>query len=138
MVNPRTVSLRIYNCPSDRSTGAFMVESCLGKTIKTSGLVSEASTNSYAACYGALGILFSQPDDGNGVFYRNSQTTMRDITDGTSSTLAIGERCALFTQTPWAGVMTAGAAVTTPGAPVYSSSRLPSPALVLARIGYKA
>ncbi|MGL4552044.1 MAG: DUF1559 domain-containing protein, partial [Gemmataceae bacterium] len=109
----------------------------IGKTIKRTGLITEASTNSYAACYGALGLMATQPELGSGVFFRASNMKLTDIRDGTSSTLAIGERGAFFTQTPWAGVITGGAAVTTPGAPVNTSYVEWTPSMVLGRVGNK-
>jgi prepilin-type processing-associated H-X9-DG protein len=75
---------------------------------------------------------------GNGVLFRNSKVRIADITDGTSNTFMIGERASLFTQTPWAGVMTGGTARTTPGAPVFVSVVEPAPTMVLARIGRKS
>jgi hypothetical protein len=96
-----------------------------------------AATNSYAGSFGALGLLNQQPDNGNGVFYRNSKTRIDDIPDGASNTLAIGERGAILTQTPWAGAMGFGAARTTPGAPVWRSLTERAPVQTLARVGNK-
>jgi prepilin-type N-terminal cleavage/methylation domain-containing protein len=127
----RTAPLRLYTCPSDSSTGVFRVQTNLNQDL------TGAATNSYAACYGALGLLGTRPDLGNGVFFRNSTTRVLDIIDGTSTTLAVGERCAALTQTPWAGVMTPGTARTTPGAPVYTSKFELAPAMTLARVGNK-
>src|SRR5262249_8952417 len=127
----RTTTLSVYTCPADPRTGVFMVISEIGDDL------APAATNSYAACYGAGGIVNSQPDSGNGIFYRNSRTRIQEISDGTSTTIAIGERAALFTQTPWAGAMTGGTARTTPGAPVWQSFAMQSPTQVLARVGTK-
>jgi prepilin-type N-terminal cleavage/methylation domain-containing protein/prepilin-type processing-associated H-X9-DG protein len=129
MLEQRTSALPLYMCPSDPATGVFRVLS------ESNQDLAGAFTNSYAACFGWGGILNMEPDYSNGVFYRNSRTRIADITDGTSSTLAIGERCAMFSQTPWAGVMTGGTARTTPGAPVYTSIAESAPTMTLARIG---
>ena len=96
--------------------------------------LANAATNSYAACFGTFGQLSDFPDLSNGLFFRNSQLRTKDVTDGTSQTLAVGERAALFTQTPWAGVMTGGTARTTPGAPSYFSIIELAPTMTLARV----
>ncbi len=127
----RTLPLRIYTCPTDVNVGVFTVQSEANKPL------ADAATNSYAACFGALGALNDQPDAGNGMFFRNSHLRVKDLTDGTSTTLAVGERAALLTQTPWAGVMTGGTARTSPGAPVYTSIAESAPVMALARVGNK-
>lgn len=126
---PRTMPLAIYTCPSDLSTGRFMVLN------ESNAAMVPAATNSYAGCFGTGYLLGTNPDQGDGVFYRNSAIHYKDIMDGSSNTLAIGERGAILGQGPWAGVVTGGTIRTTPGAPVYSSIVEPAPAMVLARVG---
>lgn len=108
----RTTILKLYVCPSDRSTGLFTILD------KNNVALAQAATNSYAACHGIGVDLDEELDDFNGMFSRNSRIRFADVTDGTSSTIAIGERGAFFTQTPWAGAVSFGTTRITPGAPV--------------------
>jgi prepilin-type N-terminal cleavage/methylation domain-containing protein/prepilin-type processing-associated H-X9-DG protein len=125
----RTAILPILVCPSDRSTGIFTVVD------GNNAVIGQAATNSYAGCYGAGGEISGAPDKGNGLFFRNSRVRIADISDGTSNTLAVGERCSLFTQTPWAGALTGGITRITPEAPVESNSVEEAPTQTLAHTG---
>ena len=130
-VEVRDVPINALTCPSDESTGRFRIDSLFNV------LVVYASTNSYAANYGAEGILAAQPDRGNGTMFRNSAIKVDGIRDGSSNTFMIGERGAMFTKTPWIGAVSYGTVRTTPGAPVVSSQIVDTPAMVMARIGRK-
>jgi prepilin-type processing-associated H-X9-DG protein len=67
---------------------------------------------------------------GDGVFYRNSRTRIRDITDGTSNTTMIGDRAWSQTNGIWAGAPSG--AVTRPGAQnLWPDAAGSGPALVL-------
>mgnify|MGYP003344918406 FL=1 len=46
------------------------------------------------------------PGAGNGMFFRSSRLGMRDILDGTSKTLLVGERHGRLGGSTWAGVVT--------------------------------
>lgn len=124
----RTAQLKVFQCPSDRMVGEYDVQDQPGQVF------TRAATNSYAACYGAGGVIGEQPDSGNGVFYRNSKVRIADIHDGTSHTFLAGERAAYFTRTPWAGAINRGTARVTPGAPVFSTIIEEGATLVVAHI----
>jgi len=124
----RTAILNVYTCPSDNHTGVFTVLNAL-----TSLPLAEAATNSYAGCYGNYGPITQSA--GTGLFYENSRIAIADIHDGTSNTIAVGERAALFAQTPWSGAMSGGSVRTTEGAPAYQSIMEPATVMCLARAG---
>ena len=135
----RNTLLRIYTCPTDRQTGRYTVRTIAG------GPLVDVHTNSYAACFGG-GVtsrftvsltIITAPDHGNGMFVRNGKLRFADVTDGLTNTLAIGERCALFAQAPWVGVLDQGTIRTTPGAPVSQSVVHPPPVMVMARVAHK-
>jgi prepilin-type processing-associated H-X9-DG protein len=125
----RTTVLKVFVCPSDLHTGVFTVRDAGGAPL------AEAATNSYAACYGAGGEIAEEPDAGNGLFFRNSRLRFADVRDGTSYTLAVGERAALFTQTAWAGCVTNGTTRVTLGAPTTSTAVEDPPTQPLAHTG---
>ena len=45
------------------------------------------------------------PDSNNGVFYRNSRNGQRDITDGSRTTLMVGERSRNVADATWVGAV---------------------------------
>jgi prepilin-type N-terminal cleavage/methylation domain-containing protein len=124
----RTTVLPVFVCPADRNTGVFTL-----KKERSDKDYVDAATNSYAANYGAgLLEIGERPAWGNGMFFRNSRIRIADVTDGTSNTLALGERAALVMQTPWAGAINGGAARTTPGAPIIGNYWEEAPVQVMA------
>lgn len=127
-----TQSLSLATCPSDSGFGVFTVLRMDGSPL------TDASTTSYAAVFGKYGLININPDTGDGTFQRNSRVRSQDIRDGLSQTITVGERAALFTKAPWAGVMTTGTVRTTPGAPVFTSTIEESPCMTLARIGSRS
>ena len=99
-LDARETELPVFICPTDNfSPGNFVVRN------ESSNPVERYAAASYCANWGpASGVadtpgdtsddinLDATPDQSRGVFFRNSRTTFGRITDGTSNTLAIGER----------------------------------------------
>ena len=89
-LTPRETHLTVFLCPSDPySQSGFVVRDA------SSAPPERYAAGSYAANWGpstATVNLDDTPLSSNGVFYRNSRTKFRDITDGLTNTLALGER----------------------------------------------
>lgn len=87
---PRERHLSVFLCPSDPySSNAFVVRDDSTTPVEQYGAAS------YAANWGpstATVNLDDTPLSSQGVFYRNSATRFRDLTDGLSNTLFLGER----------------------------------------------
>jgi prepilin-type N-terminal cleavage/methylation domain-containing protein/prepilin-type processing-associated H-X9-DG protein len=94
----RSTSIHVLICPSDTDSGLYTVERSSEQPIGV------FRTNSYAACFGAGLDVANCPDRGNGLFMRNRVIRQSQIIDGTSTTIAIGERGACLVRTPWSGV----------------------------------
>jgi len=98
----RRTALGVYNCPSDRDFGLFTVD-------RDSRLPLEVfHTTSYAACFGAGLEIDEFPDRGDGLFRRNLVVRHAEVRDGTSATIAVGERGACLVKTPWVGAPDGG------------------------------
>lgn len=101
-LTPREQHPAVFLCPSDPySHGAFVVRD------DTVAPFERYAAASYAGNWGpsnAIENLDDTPTRSRGIFYRNSKTRVRDITDGLSNTLALGER----TNGPIGGGTTAG------------------------------
>lgn len=86
----RETQLPVFLCPSDPwSENVFVIRD------DSTNPVEQYAAASYAANWGpatATVNLDDTPLRSQGVFYRNSRTRVRDITDGLSNTLAVGER----------------------------------------------
>jgi prepilin-type N-terminal cleavage/methylation domain-containing protein/prepilin-type processing-associated H-X9-DG protein len=98
----RLTPVAVYGCPSDGALPrTFAVPDATGQ------VVTEAAPASYAATFGSCE-LDEVPGPKEGVFYRNSRIRLADITDGTGTTLLIGDRAWGYAMAPWAGCVSRG------------------------------
>jgi prepilin-type N-terminal cleavage/methylation domain-containing protein len=122
-----TTSVGIFVCPTDRSTGRFTMTDVNNQPI------ADAQTNSYAGNFGRDINIADFPDGGNGILMRNQSYGARDITDGLSQTVIVGERGSLLTRVPWAGAINGGICRVTPNSPSLSTRTKTAPVEPLAR-----
>jgi prepilin-type N-terminal cleavage/methylation domain-containing protein/prepilin-type processing-associated H-X9-DG protein len=112
-------------CPSDVAPpSAFVVTSVAGAP------VARLAPSSYAASCGPDASDVADAT-GLGVFYRNSQTRLTDVTDGTSQTVLVGDRAWAQAQGAWAGAP-AGALMRAGAMNPWPNATAPAPCLALA------
>ena len=101
-LEPREKKIAVFLCPTDSYSGSkFVIRD------DTTTPIEQYAGASYAANWGpsdALVNLDDTPVQSAGVFYRNSSTRVKNISDGLSNTLALGER----TNGPIPGTITTG------------------------------
>ena len=86
-----------YLCPSDATPTTVPVRDQTNTTT-----VYNVGTGNYVGMYG-LGEIGEAPGAGNGMFFRNSKINFAQIIDGTSNTIAIGERSHNLSYVTWTG-----------------------------------
>jgi prepilin-type N-terminal cleavage/methylation domain-containing protein/prepilin-type processing-associated H-X9-DG protein len=123
----RTTALNVFTCPTDRFTGLITVSDV------NSVPIAQAWSTSYAACFGRDVNIAKNPTGGNGLFMCNLSFSVKDVTDGTSQTIMVGERGCLLTQAPWVGSINGGVLRITPGSPSHSTATKTAPVEPLAR-----
>lgn len=100
----RTTVISIYQCPSDPSPDvmewAFLAGDDHDDHAHEGVMVSRCN---YSGVFGNLEIE-EFPTMGNGLFYQNSRLRFKDVTDGLSNTLMVGERLATTGTVTWIGV----------------------------------
>ena len=109
----REARLSVFLCPSNSGpSGPITIKNSMGNV-----LVNDLSPGQYVGVAGQW-----EPEEfpatNNGVFYRNSKIGLRDITDGSSSTLIAGERSRNVADATWVGMIPFGQSCNNPTWPV--------------------
>jgi type II secretory pathway pseudopilin PulG len=104
----RTSTLSAYLCPSSDGAGPVVLNDGSGKK-----LVNDLSPGQYVASAGQFEVA-DWPSDNNGASFRNSAVGLRQVTDGSSLTLMVGERSRTVSDATWVGVVPAAEFCTKP------------------------
>lgn len=133
-INAAAISTKLpmFLCPSSSgSDEAFEVQTAAGNSLQIDGRTISLGRSHYVAshgqesCWGECGAestatIFTNIYTGatrtvtvngnvsavaDGPFYRNSRTKFRDITDGTSNTIFLGEHTSSLSEKTWVGVV---------------------------------
>lgn len=110
----RSTRVKEFQCPSDAWNAPVSVwPATLG--------ITDLAPSSYIGCLGggdpanapAYSAMYEQQPF-NGMFHRNVAIRHAEITDGTSNTIALGERASMFAPNGWAGVVPTAQTVFSP------------------------
>jgi prepilin-type N-terminal cleavage/methylation domain-containing protein/prepilin-type processing-associated H-X9-DG protein len=125
----RVTSLKAFLCPSDSPPALSW-----NAVNDSGGTIAAVAFANYVGMGGTYEVT-GYPDTNNGVLFRNSRIRVADITDGTSSTLMVGERESRRSpMTTWVGAITGS--VNPPLNPGYDEEGPPT--LVLTNTGEAA
>lgn len=108
----RLTLMKSFLCPADvvRPAWSAVKHDLAGNPVAT---ICDVASANFIAVFGT-----TEPGvDGDGVFFRNSKIAIRDITDGTSRTIIVGERSHKLCDATWVGAVTNANLFPPPGSP---------------------
>ncbi len=109
---PRTTQITTYLCPSD-SPDSTWVAATLDLSGAPKQTICEVASANYIGVFGT-----TEPGvNGDGIFFRDAKLALRNITDGTSQTMAVGERSHGLCQATWVGAVLNANLYPPPGSP---------------------
>ncbi len=106
------MSVPIYLCPADSAPPTWTATryDSAGNPV---GPICDVASANYVGVFG-----ISEPGvDGEGIFFRGSNVAIKDITDGTSTTMMVGERSFRWAPATWVGAVTGALLVPSLGSP---------------------
>ena len=122
---PAQQSIPIYQCPSDPLQQNFDVYNPSNGIITTVAHANYVGCNGWVECFANAGGYYLPSSDGggaedgdgigsgtglagDGLFYRNSRNSTKNVTDGLSKTVIVGERSSNHSPSTWTGAIATG------------------------------
>ncbi|MDB5351412.1 MAG: Prepilin-type N-terminal cleavage/methylation protein/prepilin-type [Planctomycetota bacterium] len=127
----RLVTIAGFHCPSDRVMPSWPA---VDRDLLTGAAIREICRLAPSNYVGMNGVSEPGPD-GEGLLFRNSRVAYRDITDGLSQTIAIGERSHLLGPASWAGAVTGALLYDDDGDHIGTATVETAPGMVLGHAG---